>query len=67
MDTLTLTLLSLTVFLSVGRNMFSKGISAFSFGTKSFFIAQGLLFLSGTAILFVFGDGIFTKPLNLIL
>jgi len=60
MDTLTLTLLSLTVFLSVGRNMFSKGISAFSFGTKSFFIAQGLLFLSGTAILFVFGDGIFT-------
>lgn len=51
MDTLSLLLLSLTVVLSVGRNMFSKGISSFGFGTKNFFLSQSVVFLLGTASL----------------
>jgi hypothetical protein len=58
MDILTLSLLLLTIFLSVGRNILSKGISAFGFGTKNFFIIQGNLFLSGTLVLLIFSNGL---------
>lgn len=48
-------LLSLSIILSTGRNIFSKKISDVRFGTKSFFLYQGFLFLSGAAALILFG------------
>ena len=49
-------LLSITVVLSVGRNMFSKSISDISLGNKKFYYLQGLSFLSGFLSLLIFSD-----------
>lgn len=52
MDIVSFVLLCITVILSVGRNIFSKGISEFSFGNKKFYLAQAIVFLSGAIVLF---------------
>lgn len=44
---------ALSIVLSVGRNMFSKNISGFKFGTYEFFKTQAILFFSGTVILLI--------------
>ncbi len=50
-------LLALSVALSACRNIFSKGIAGFPFGSKSFYYAQAVIFLFGTVTLAVFGGG----------
>lgn len=52
-------LLALSVVLSTGRNLFSKELSSVKFGTKPFFLCQGILFLCGSAGLVIFGRGVF--------
>lgn len=54
MSKMILLLFCLTILLSCGRNMFSKHISGYSFGSSSFFELQALIFLSGTICLTVF-------------
>ena len=44
---------TLSIVLSVGRNMFSKNISGFKFGTYDFFKTQAMLFFSGALILLI--------------
>lgn len=48
-------LLALSIVLSTGRNVLSKSLSDVRFGTRPFFLCQGLLFLSGGAALLLFG------------
>ena len=52
-------LLGLSVVLSTGRNLFSKELSSVKFGTKSFFLCQGILFLCGGIALVLFGKILF--------
>ena len=54
-------LLSLSVVLSTGRNIFSKNLSDVKFGTRPFFLCQGVLFLFGAAALLILGDGTFGR------
>lgn len=54
MSKIILLLFCLTILLSCGRNMFSKHISGYSFGSSGFFELQTLIFLSGTICLAVF-------------
>ena len=49
-------LLALSILLSTGRNLCSKQLSALRFGTKAFFVHQGVLFLSGGVALLLFGE-----------
>lgn len=49
-------LLSLSIILSSGRNIFSKGLSGIRFGTRFFFVCQACLFIAGGAALFIFGN-----------
>ena len=49
-------LLGLSVVLSTGRNLFSKNLSDVQFGTKPFFLCQGVLFLFGGTSLVLFGE-----------
>ena len=51
-------LLSLTVLLSSLRTVLSKGVSANSFGSRRFFLSQGLLFGAGSVAL-LFAPGVF--------
>ena len=51
-------LLALSILLSTGRNILSKNLSNIRFGTRDFFIYQAALFLSGGAMLLIFGNGI---------
>ncbi len=46
-------LLSLSVVLSSGRNLLSKGISGAPFGQRPFFCLQGVIFSSGALALFL--------------
>ena len=55
MDGVSILLLCITVMLSVGRNLLSKNVSVFSFGTKPFFAAQAMLFLGGGVFLCLLG------------
>lgn len=55
MDFISIILLTLSVILSVGRNLFSKDISGFSFGTKSFYLVQAVTFFCGSLALIIFG------------
>ena len=48
-------LLSLSIVLSVGRNILSKKLSDLRFGTKPFFRCQSVLFLGGAVVLLLFG------------
>ena len=52
---MTFLLLSLSVILSTGRNLFSKKLSGVPFGTGAFFLCQAVLFLSGALSLLLFG------------
>lgn len=56
MDAVSLMLLLLTIALSSGRNLLSKSISGFTFGTKNFYSAQAVIFLSGSLSLLLFGQ-----------
>lgn len=47
-------LLSLSVVLSTGRNLFSKKLSDIRFGTRAFFLCQSVLFLCGSIALILF-------------
>ena len=49
-------LLSLSIFLSTFRNIFSKKLSSVRFGTRPFFICQGVLFLFGGIAVMLFGN-----------
>ena len=49
-------LLSLSIILSVGRNIFSKNLSDIRFGTRAFFTCQSLLFACGCISLSVLGQ-----------
>ena len=44
-------LLGVSIFLSTGRNILSKNLSDVRFGTRRFFLYQGILFLCGCAVL----------------
>jgi drug/metabolite transporter (DMT)-like permease len=52
---MTFLLLSLSVILSTGRNLFSKKLSGIRFGTKDFYFSQSALFLCGGVALLLFG------------
>lgn len=55
MDLASFALLVLTVFLSTGRNMLSKGISDFPFGNRIFYFAQATVFFAGSLTLMLLG------------
>ena len=48
MDSISILLILLSVVLGASRNIFSKGVSKFRFGTKKFFFSQFSLFLAGS-------------------
>lgn len=48
-------LLCLSIVLSTGRNLLSKSLSELQFGTRAFFLCQGVLFLGGSMALVLFG------------
>ena len=48
--------LSISIILSTCRNIFSKKISSVRFGTRPFFICQGVLFLFGGIAVMLFGN-----------
>ncbi len=54
MDLISGLLLLLSTLLSTARNIFSKGISVFEFGTKKFYLSQAVIFFGGgiSAVLF---------------
>ena len=52
-------LLALSMTFSTGRNLLSKNLSSVKFGTKSFFLCQGLLFLCGGIAIALFGKATF--------
>jgi len=54
MDFISVLLLLLSTLFSTARNIFSKGISVFEFGTKKFYLSQSVIFLGGgiSALLF---------------
>ena len=54
-------LLALSIVLSTGRNLFSKKLSDVKFGTRPFFLCQGVLFLFGAVALLILGDGTFGR------
>ena len=49
-------LLSLSIFLSTFRNIFSKKLSSVRFGTRPFFLCQGVLFFFGGTATAIFGN-----------
>ena len=49
-------LLTLSIALSGGRNILSKKLSDMGFGTKGFFLCQGVLFFGGALALALFGN-----------
>ena len=55
MSLITGLLLFLSIALSSGRNILSKNISDFSYGTKKFYIAQAIIFISGSFVLLISG------------
>ena len=59
---MTAILLSLSMILSVSRNLFSKNLSKFPFGSKDFFHLQALLFAFGAVTLFLFGSPTWSVP-----
>ena len=54
-------LLSLSIVLSTGRNILSKSLSDIRFGTRRFFLCQGILFFSGGIALVLFGKTDFSS------
>lgn len=50
---MTALLLCLSILLSTGRNLLSKKLSDVSFGTRAFYLCQVLLFLGGSASVFL--------------
>ena len=61
-------LLALSVVLATGRNMLAKDISKINFGTRQYFLCQGVLFLLGGGALLAFGDVSFFRvaPITII-
>ena len=55
-------LLVCSIALSTGRNLFSKKLSAATFGTKAFFLYQSMLFLCGGMAILLFGGVRFERP-----
>ncbi len=55
-------LLTCSIILSTGRNLFSKRLSAVTFGTKPFFLYQSILMFCGGVAILVFGDLKFELP-----
>lgn len=51
MNLILMTAFSVSIIMSVTRNMLSKAISVYPFGTKNFFKAQCLIFFTGAVIL----------------
>ena len=56
MDSLSLTLLIISILCSAGRNIFSKYISSATFGEKLFFLSQATIFSVGCIVSFIFGN-----------
>ncbi|MBE6565334.1 MAG: hypothetical protein E7655_08695 [Ruminococcaceae bacterium] len=52
-------LLTVSVVLSTGRNLLLKKLSSVGFGTRSFYLSQGLLFLCGGIVLLFLGKNPF--------
>lgn len=48
-------LLTVSILLSTGRNIFSKRISSYKFGSLDFFLHQSLIFLFGSISILLFG------------
>jgi len=61
MDYITLGLFFVSILCAAGKNLFSKGISVFNFGTKKFFLSQFLIFLTGTLVVILLNGNIFTE------
>ena len=57
-------LLSISIILSVGRNLLSKNLAGLKFGTRPFFLCQSTLFLCGAIALLVYG-GFFVGGVSL--
>ena len=57
-------LLSLSIILSVGRNLLSKNLAGLKFGTRPFFLCQATLFLCGGIALLTYG-GFFAGGVSL--
>lgn len=54
-DFLSLIMLCLSIILSSGRNLLSKSVSAFSFGTASFYRLQTVIFACGAVVIALLG------------
>ncbi len=67
-NNISLLLLPLSILFSVGRNIFSKYVSAYGFGEKRFFLYQATLFSVGCVISLIFGGaGLFDiQPITLL-
>lgn len=61
MDYIALGLFFVSICCAAGKNIFSKGISVFRFGTKKFFLSQFLIFLTGAVTVLLLKGNAFTE------
>ena len=59
---MTVLLLALSIVLSTGRNLLSKQLSSAAFGTRRFFLCQGILFAFGALALLLAGAPLRQPP-----